>query len=138
MEKIISCSLLSGHYKADACIVWCFDDRFTKALEEFVKSRGYQHYDLIKIAGRAKSLSSPNVPGDRDFLLRQIKTSIALHKAPKVILMNHCDCGAYAGEKDKEKYIKELQLAKEHLSRALIDLIEIELLFVDFDGIYSV
>jgi len=138
MEKIVSCSLSPDHYKADACIVWCFDDRFTPALQEFVKSRGFQHYDLIKIAGGAKTMSSPQFLADRDFLVRQIRASIALHQAPKVILMNHYDCGAYQGEKDKEKYIEELQLAKEHLLRALIDPIEIELLFVDFDAIYSI
>jgi hypothetical protein len=86
-----------SHYTADACIVWCFDNRFWPAFLGFVKEKNLAHFDPVFIAGGAKSLAAPEKPEDRDFVLRQIEKSIALHKAAKIILMTHSDCGAFGG-----------------------------------------
>ncbi|KKR03128.1 MAG: hypothetical protein UT31_C0029G0005 [Parcubacteria group bacterium GW2011_GWF2_39_13b] len=147
MEKnnILLFNSLKEHYIADACIVWCFDDRFTELLNEFIKSRGYKNYDLVKVAGGAKSLASPENEAERLFLLKQIRTSINLHNAKKVILMCHEDCGAYGGKKafsdddnEQEKICVDLKEAEHILKNNLPKEVEVEIIFADFGGIISV
>jgi len=122
------------HYTADACIVWCFDDRFTKALGEFVRVCGFRNFDLVKIAGGAKSLASPDEESERDFVLNQIQKSIKLHHTKLVVLMNHAECGAY-GEKQTAR--EDLQKAKEYL-QAKLPGIEIKTVFADFEKISEI
>jgi carbonic anhydrase len=104
MKRVISFDLQKGHYTADACVVWCFDDRFYKLLKAFGKQEGFKNIDLVKIAGGAKALASAGVESsnggsnpDRDFVLGQIKTSMRLHGTKRVMLMVHRDCGGYGG-----------------------------------------
>ncbi|MBI4837096.1 MAG: hypothetical protein HY813_01665 [Candidatus Portnoybacteria bacterium] len=134
-----------GHYTADACIVWCFDDRFSGLLNEFVKTKGYQNCDLIKIAGGAKTLASPKLEDERLFLLKQIRTSINLHGTKHVILMCHEDCGAYGGKQafagDEEEFNQlcgDLKEASHILKNNLPEDVKIETVFADFGGIKSV
>lgn len=44
MQKIINFQTNKEHYHAEACIVWCFDDRFTPVLNEFIKSNGFDYF----------------------------------------------------------------------------------------------
>ncbi len=138
MQKIIDFQINKEHYHADACIVWCFDDRFTPVLKEFVKNKEFEHFDIICIAGGAKTLSSPESESERTFILKQIEISLKLHHTPKLVLMNHSDCGAYGGLEDKEVYIKELGIAKDFLQKNLSREIPIDLLFVDCSGIWEI
>jgi len=146
MGKIIDFESKKEHYEADACVVWCFDDRFTAALQKTAEFLRLKNYDLIKIAGGAKSLASPEKAGERDFVLKQILISINLHQAKTVVLMNHSDCGAYCGinkfageaEKEKEFYKTELLKAKNFLAENLPEKIKTQIIFVDFEKIYSV
>src|SRR6185503_1601696 len=96
-----------------------------------------------KIAGGAKSLASPSQAADREFVLQQIRTSMRLHGAPRVILMTHSDCGAYGGlqggfggdtEAEAEHHRRELNLAAANL-RSAIPGIEVQAYFVDFEGV---
>src|SRR5258708_3693122 len=84
------------HYQADACILWCFDDRFSGLLEDFKKKRNFKHTDVIECAGGAKALAADSGP-ERDFILNQIGASVRLHRAPLAVLMVHIDCGGYGG-----------------------------------------
>ena len=146
MKKIIYFQTNKEHYHADACIVWCFDDRFTPVLNAFAKVKNYQHYDLVRIAGGIKALASPDKESDREYVLKQIEISLKLHHAPKLVLMNHSDCGAYGGLQafqnnettEKEEHIKELTTAKEFLQKNLSKQVPIDLVFVDCTGIYEV
>lgn len=145
MEKILSYNSSKEHYAADACIVWCFDDRFSGLLVEFIKNREYKNYDLVKVAGGAKSLASPENEAERLFLLKQIRISINLHDAKRVILMCHEDCGAYGGkkefennEKEKEKICGDLKEGIHILKNNLPKEVEVEMIFADFDGIEKV
>lgn len=134
------------HYIASACIVWCFDNRFTKSLQDFIKSRGFLHYDLVEIAGGAKSLSSPSSDEEREFVLKQIQTSIKLHQASRIILANHVDCGAYGGSKafnndfqeERQAHKRELEAARRFLGDNLPPECKIETIFVDFEKIEEV
>ncbi len=129
MNKIIDFETNKEHYHAQACIVWCFDNRFTPALNEFTRNKNYQHYDLIKVAGGAKSLASPEKEIEEEYILKQIEISLKLHHAQRIVLMNHSDCGAYGGlqafenneAKEKETHIKELQTAKGVLQKNLTE-----------------
>jgi len=141
MKKIFSFDSPREHYKADACIVWCFDGRFSGLLNAF--SAQFKNFDLIKVAGGAKALSGGALPC-RDFVLEQIETSIRLHHAKQIILMRHLDCGADGGsesfpslEKEMEYMTNELADAKKFVADKIPD-VPIKTCFADFNGLYDV
>ena len=86
-----------AHYRAQAFIVRCFDDRFRAAFEKFLKAQKITHADIESVAGGTKILSSPEKAGDRDFMLRELEKSVMLHYTKRVMLFTHYDCGAYGG-----------------------------------------
>lgn len=95
MKTVIAHKTDMAHVSADACIVWCFDPRFTELLHAFVASQNFKHYDLIKIAGGAKDLAGQTKSPSKDFVIDQIGKSIRLHDPKRIILMAHTNCGAY-------------------------------------------
>ena len=111
-----------------------------------MKRIGIVNSDLIKIAGGAKSLASPEHERDREFVLEQIRKSIRLHDTALVILMLHSDCGAYGGlergfagnaGREAEHHEEELRLAAECLRNAVPG-IQVRAYFVDFEGVWAV
>jgi carbonic anhydrase len=134
------------HYNANACVVWCFDDRFYKLLKAFGKQEGFDHIDLVKIAGGAKALAGEASP-DRDFVLNQIKTSVRLHGTKRVVLMLHRDCGAYGGSKsfadadtENAELVKQLHQAQDFVKKEFQELPEISVhaYRAEFDGLYAI
>jgi len=100
---------------------------------------------MVKVAGGAKSLASPERESDRAFLLDQIRKSIALHHTKKVILMAHSDCGAYGGlagrfnndrKAEANHHERELQRAAAYLQETIPG-IEVQGYFVDFEGVWD-
>lgn len=143
MKNVVSFASPKDHYTADACVAWCFDDRFYKLLKAFGKQEGFKNIDLVKSAGGAKGLANGPSP-DRDFLLNQIKLSIQLHGTKRVILMTHRDCGGYGGSKsfadaEAEATAHEAQLAaaREFIAMQVPD-ITVDAYFADFDGLYHI
>ncbi len=144
MDKLLHFDSPSGDYRADACVVSCFDARFDAAIRKFLKRRGILMADHIKIAGAAKWLASPEHEDDRDFVLRQIRTSIARHHAGKLILMIHSDCGAYGGlaafnqqpEREAECLSAELRRAGDFIRSNEPDLAT-ESFFLNFEGVWQ-
>jgi len=141
MEKKISFRSSADHYIADACVVWCFDDRFSDLLRKFTKK--FKHFDLVKIAGGAKALAGDASP-ERDFVLGQIKTSVRLHGTKRIALILHRDCGAYGGSKkfsdeaaEKNQQANQLFIAKQFLTNEAPG-IPIDIYFADFDGLYDI
>ncbi len=108
MNTILSFQSDKTHYTADACIVWCFDDRFSKLLDEYIKQQNFAHVDLVKVAGGAKDLASPDGEHARAYLLDQIAKSIKLHHTKEIILMMQSDCGAYGGNTASGNYSHEI------------------------------
>ena len=139
MQPVLSFHTKPDHVSVDACIVWCFDPRFSALLHAFERERGYAHTDIVKVAGGAKDLASPGLGSSREYLLGQIEASLRLHHAPRVILMMHDDCGAYGGRRGSTHYEAELRKARQVLETFLSGKgkgdTEIELLFCDFEGV---
>lgn len=149
-KEILAAKSSEEHYIAKACIVWCFDNRFRSALFEFAKSQNLEPYDLVMVAGGAKSLASPTEESDRGYILRQVGISLKLHRAEKIFLMTHSDCGAYGGLKnfgddpqaELEKHGLELATAQNAVQKFLVtnDLPQtpVEIVFVDFETIRTI
>ena len=145
MKKVFHFDSPRERYSCDAAVIWCFDNRFDLGFQKFLKRIGVVYSDPIKIAGGAKSLASPELETDREFVLEQIRKSIRLHDTKRVILMVHSDCGAYGGLADAfggdakaeaAHHRRELALAAANLAKAIPG-IEIQAYFVDFEGIWD-
>jgi|SRR3989338_8038204 len=137
MQKIFSYESSKDHYIADACIVWCFDDRFSKLLDEYIKQQKFAHVDLVKVAGGAKDLASPESDSAGAYLLDQIAKSIKLHHTKEIILTMHSECGAYGGNTDSGYYSSELEKAKSVVQKHFSD-IAVKCVFADFGGVFDV
>lgn len=144
MRKIFHFDAPREPYKADAAVVWCFDQRFDLVFTKFLKRIGITSADPIKIAGGAQSLAGEAAESDRDFIVNQIRTSIKLHETRRVILMLHSDCGAYGGLKqfggdpiaEAEHHARDLEKAADYLRKVIPD-ISVDCYFVDFAGVWE-
>lgn len=145
MKKVFHFESSRERYQSDAAILWCFDNRFDLAFRKFLKRIGVNNSDPIKIAGGAKCLASPELETDREFVLDQIRKSMALHGTKRVILMVHSDCGAYGGlaggfagdtQAEAAHHERELARAGANLLKAIPEL-EVKGYFVDFEGIWD-
>lgn len=112
-------------HHCQALILLCIDFRFWQTTLEFVKNKlKIKSFDILALAGGAKSLASPTKKIYQQTVLGNIKISVDLHQIQKIILVNHQDCGAYGGSQRfkslKEEITfrqKELQKAKKFLSK---------------------
>lgn len=134
----------AGHYRADAAVVWCFDDRMTLVVQKFLKRIGAARADSVRIAGGAMALASPKDEFEQKYVLDQLALSQKLHHARRVILIAHRDCGAYGGsarfrgdaEAEAAFHSAELAKAGDVIRRALPD-VSVECYFADFDGMWE-
>ncbi|MBI2024308.1 hypothetical protein HYT00_02905 [Candidatus Giovannonibacteria bacterium] len=143
MKRQISKKIKKDHYHSSAAIVWCFDARFSGLLEKHISKKKLYFPDIIKIAGGAKALATPENKNERDYILSQIEKSFKLHHPKEIYLMVHANCGAYGknfiDEKSEKKfYLAELEKAeknlKNFLSRKKIEARVVKC-FADFEGI---
>jgi carbonic anhydrase-like protein len=144
MRKVFHFDSPRERYRCDAVIVWCFDNRFELGFRKFLGKIGVSYSDPVKVAGGAKTLSSPAREADREFVLEQIRTSMQLHGTTRAILMLHSDCGAYGGleafggdtSAEAEHHRLELHRAVHALKEAIPGL-NVSGYFADFDGIWE-
>ena len=146
MQKVFHFDCPRELYVSDAAVVWCFDNRCNLVLGKFLRRLGIEKSDRIMVAGGAKCLASPDQGDpDREFVLKQIRLSIALHQTRRVVLMLHSDCGAYGGlaafgddaRVEAEKQAQELRKAAAAL-RGVFPELQVESYFVDFEGVWAV
>lgn len=145
MKKVFHFDSQTERYRADACVVSCFDARFELAMRKFLKKRGIGWADPLKLAGGAKAFASPASESDRTFALNQVLTSMRLHDSNRVILMVHSDCGAYGGlqsfggdtEREAANHEAELRHAGEFLQNSIPD-VALEAYYLRFDGIWTI
>jgi hypothetical protein len=145
MKKIFHFDSLAEAYVADAAVLFCFDYRISTAVRKFLKRQGIERADMIVVAGGAKTLASPRNDFERDFILEQVRLSIGLHHARRVLVMSHSDCATYGGlEHFKGDHAAEAEHHREELLRAgeLLTVnfpgISVEPYFVKFDGVWDV
>jgi carbonic anhydrase len=144
VRKVFHFDSQADQYRADACVVSCFDARFELVTRKFLKKRGISWADPLKIAGGAKTFASPANESERSFALGQIQTTMRLHRTNRVMLMVHSDCGAYGGlqafegneEREATNHESELRTAAEFL-KSNIPTVEVECYYLRFTGVWS-
>jgi carbonic anhydrase len=146
MRKLFHFDSPREKYHCDASVVGCFDNRFDTAGRKLLKRIGVIQPDMVKIAGGAKALASPELEFHRAFVLEQIHKSIRLHGTDRVILVLHSDCGAYGGlagrfhnnaEAESAHYWAELATATAYLKDAIPG-IKVESFILNFEGAWIV
>jgi carbonic anhydrase len=93
------------------------DYRFWPETIKIFKDK-YANFDLIGLAGSAKNLASPSNEANRTTIIENIDTSVKLHKAKRLILINHVDCGAYGGSEAFANFEEELAFHTNELKKA--------------------
>ena len=136
MEKAFHFDCPAETYQADACVLSCFDYRFSTAVRKFLRRSGIETVDHIQIPGSAKALVSPERESDRDFVLDMIRTSVRLHAPQRMLLFGHNECGAYPGQAP-ELIAADVVKAAEMVRAAALG-IGVECYFCDFDGVYRI
>jgi carbonic anhydrase len=143
-QKATNKGLEHAHYEADALILYCVDNRGKKALEEFLFKKSIRSYDLIMVPGGAKAIAGQN-EAERIMLLSYIKKLLELHKAKKIILTTHIDCGACGGsaafdndKKTEHSAHEQWLLSAKSLLVKLFTNIPVETYFVDFEGFWQI
>jgi hypothetical protein len=136
MEKVFHFDSPAEVYRADACVITCFDARFDQAIRKFLKRRGIILFDHVKVPGSAKPFAAGDGDADCTFLLGAVRTSIRLHGPRRAVIIAHRDCGAYPGA-PAEVVASDASRAAAFL-RASEPSLEVETYFADFDGIYRV
>jgi carbonic anhydrase len=107
-------------HTCSTALIKCMDFRLTRDVESWLSDNNLTNdCDIISIAGAAKEL----VENPNGFVFSQVELSINLHRAKKVFIMYHMDCGAYggsaafAGDKEEEaKYMDEMNKARDIIS----------------------
>lgn len=144
MKKVFHFDSQTDLYRADACVVSCFDARFELVTRKFLKKRGIWWADPLKIAGGAKAFASPAEESERSFALNQVRTSMRLHRTIRVMLMLHSDCGAYGGLqafdgnelREAENHESELRSAIEFLKNNISD-VQVDGYYLKFSGVWA-
>jgi carbonic anhydrase len=144
MKKLFHHDSSPDAYVADAAVLCCFDERIRQATNKFLKRKGIAHPDMIVVAGGAKTLATPRNDFEQDFILEQIRMSIRLHQAKKVILTCHSDCATYGGlatykgdlQVEANHHWSELRRAAE-LVHATFPEVEVVTYFINFEGFWE-
>ena len=93
-------TLLSGKAKSatgnyDALLLTCIDPRFPEHTLNYMRGRGMVgKYSQISLAGAAIAVVAPPFKDWRPAFWENLGASIALHAVPKVIVLDHRQCGA--------------------------------------------
>jgi len=110
-----------GVHHCEAVVLSCIDFRFWKETIEFIeKELKIEDFDFPSLPGSAKAI---NESTGEDVAFKCISVPVELHKAQKIILINHEDCGAYGGSErfggnsaEEQKFHEgELRKAKEKI-----------------------
>ncbi len=107
-------------------LIRCMDFRLNNEMIKWIKRSTLfdgKNFDLISLAGATKDLVSDDYKISENFM-KHIAVSIELHKAEKIIIFHHSDCGAYAKdykfsspEEEKKRQTKDMLEAKRTILR---------------------
>jgi carbonic anhydrase len=145
MKKIFHFDSPADPYQADAAVLCCFDYRISTVVRKFLKKQGIERFDMIIVAGGAKTLASPRTDFEQAFILDEVRTSIKLHQTKRVLVMSHSDCATYGGlahfngdRAAEAAHHREELLRAGALVAATFPDISVEPYFVKFDGVWEV
>lgn len=143
-KRVFDHPMAKSHYAADVFAVRCFDDRFWKTYKHFMRHLGFSDIDPESPAGGAKVFASPEFRTDREFMLRELRRSMRLHRTTYVKLFTHEDCGAYGGssrfqsfEEEFEFHVRELGKAYKVI-RSRFPALQVKLYFIDRKGVWHI
>jgi hypothetical protein len=135
MKKLFHFDCPREHYRADACVITCYDFRFELQVRKFLRRQGVEVYDRVKIPGSVKAIAQPDRDSDRDFVAGMVRTSLRLHAARRLMLFAHDECGAYGGA-PAETIVADAAKAAAYFAN-LEPGLQIDAYFCDFDGVYA-
>lgn len=101
-------------------LIRCMDFRLNNELNKWIEKSVLLAggYDVISLAGASKSLADGGEEIKNNFL-GHVAVSAELHKAEKIIICHHSDCGAYAKSyrfsspaEEKEKQIEDMKKSR--------------------------
>lgn len=99
-----------------ALVLSCSDFRFISAQRQARLDLGLENaYDLVARPGGVRQLVLPTSEAARQTMLEEIDLLRELHHFPRIVLMNHMECGMY---KDISTRATEAAIHREHLGRA--------------------
>ena len=108
-------------HDCQAVMLCCQDFRFWGKNTEFVKlGLGIPDFDLVALPGAVKTVNQTTAKGD--MALKALDISVRLHQAKTIVLINHCDCGAYGGSKNFAGLDAEKQFHEQELRQAKVKL----------------
>lgn len=82
-----------GHY--EAMLFTCIDPRFPEPTIKYMTNRQLLgKYSQFSMAGASIGIVAPNFAAWRPAFWENLAASVQLHHIPKVIVVNHRDCGA--------------------------------------------
>lgn len=101
-------------HRAHSCLITCMDFRFVERIHQYFQKnqRLAGLYDHVSLAGGAKSLVWPDMPSDKELVLRHIELARKLHYIVEVILVNHQNCGAYGDQDSQVQHETDLRKAR--------------------------
>ena len=80
----------------EALLLSCMDYRLVDDIERYMSGRNLaDKYDHVILAGASLGAIAEKFPAWRTTFWEHLDIAIALHHIPKVIVMDHRDCGAY-------------------------------------------
>lgn len=119
MEKQENYKISFGYdnvHHCEAVVLCCIDFRFWKQTMKFAEEYlGLKSYDFPKLPGSAKAINESSVG---DVSQSCFCVPCDLHKAKRIVIINHEDCGAYGGsgkfngDKDAEQEFHSEELRK--------------------------
>lgn len=92
---LLSREASSATGKYDAMLLTCIDPRFPEHTLNYMRGRGMAgKYSQISLAGAAIAVVAPPFKDWRSAFWDNLGASIALHAVPRVIVLDHRECGA--------------------------------------------
>lgn len=113
-------------HNCKALVINCMDFRLVDETRKYLKRKNLAgNYDLVCVAGSTKEIARPADELVRAYLLKCISVSYNLHKARKLIIIHHTDCGAYGGKKafagdweEREAHVGDMEKSAEIIKEA--------------------
>ena len=103
--------------KYRAMVLSCIDPRFQPVVYNYLKRKKLiGKYSAFTIAGSAIGVTAPKFKKWHKTFWDNLETSIKLHKIEKLIVINHCDCGAARIINGKKNFNKSNELSIHKIS----------------------